>query len=242
LDNSLGYNTLSPTSEKITAIYNQIWQDSKHDLAQGLIEPDPVPDATSSRWGVSMIIRPTGDVADVLEAVALRLTEFTGRKQAVYNRESLHTTLRSIESYRFNVPDKDENVHKYLSILKEVVPPYGPIRILYKGLTADKTGVLAQGWPMGDALQNIRSAFYSKLQEYNLLSGPEAHHIRELAHASLVVFSKPLQHPQLLVEFVENNRQTEYGIAIVESVEIVRYKKAEFNIELITLGKVFLGR
>lgn len=231
---------LSSSIEKITLNYNKLWEDSKYDLAKGFVESDPEPCAGSARWGISAVIRITGGLANVLEKAAIGLTEFTGRQQVVYNTTNLHTTLRSIEPYRIDITDNDERVQAYTQILRAIAQQYNSFRILYKGLTANKTGVLVQGWPIGDDFQAIRLAFHSKLHDHHLLSGPEDQNLRQTAHTSLIVFSSPLPYPKLFVEFIETNRHLGYGIMTVTSFEVVRYKRTASDVELVTLEKISL--
>jgi hypothetical protein len=234
----------SPSShlKEMASIYDNLWENSRGDLIRGLVELDPVPDTNNTRWGVSAVARIKGRTAEVLETVALQLAEFTGKRQVVYSSADLHTTLYSIEPYRLNVADDDDRVHKYLELLKTIAQEYPPVRIAYKGLTANKTGVMAQGWPVDTDFLTIRSLFHDKLRECNLLNGFEGRNVRQTAHASLIVYSQPLQFPTSLVEFIENNRQTEYGTALIRSIEVVRYQRTAFDVKLITLGQVFFGK
>src|SRR6185312_11528690 len=150
---------------------DKLWEDSKDELARGLVEPDPVPLTGSNLWGVSAIVRPHKYTANGLEKVALQLTTFTDQQQIVYDTTTLHTTLRSIEAYRSDIDHHDEKVHAYIEILQTLARQFEPLQIFYQGLTANKTGILAQGWPIGEKFQALRQAFHQKLDDAHLLSG-----------------------------------------------------------------------
>ena len=152
----------------------------------------------------------------------------------------MHTTVRSIEFHWPGVTGEDAAVRAYAEILDEIAGHCGSIRIAYRGLTASVGGVLAQGWPVGDELYDIRRAFREKLSGRGLSGGPEAERNRRTAHASLVTFAETPRYPKALVEFLECNRRTPYGVAGFDSVEAVRYERTKYAAEPVTLSKVAL--
>ena len=232
---------VSSNIERIRLDYERLWMNSKDALIHGHIEPDPAPDDTSRRWGISAVIRPREQAAITLEKTARQLSKFTGDKQVIYTGASLHTTLRSIEFFRSHVTHDDDRVRKYIDILQEIVRGYNAFNVLYQGLTANKTSVIAQGWPLSDDLQKIRVEFHRQLGNAGLLTGPETQGVRETAHASLVVFTHPLEDPRSLVDFIEDNRETQFGYVNIDQIDVVRYMRTDTDVELVTLGTVFLG-
>lgn len=66
-------------STAIRADYDRLWNTAKDALVQGAIYPDPVPNATSSRWGISAIVRPTGTILAILEELVEQLSTWTGK-------------------------------------------------------------------------------------------------------------------------------------------------------------------
>ena len=192
-------------------------------------------------WGVSAILRPTGDVAATLADVSETIAGFTGKRQTLYGPSNLHTTLRSIEFYRSGVTDNDAAVRAYAEILAGIAGRYSSIHIAYKGLTASVGGVLAQGWPVGNELYKIRHAFQRELSDRGVSGGPEAERTRRTAHASLVTFAETPCYPEALVKFIEANQRTPYGVASFDSIEIVRYERTKYAAEPVTLSKIILG-
>jgi len=226
--------------KRITADYQKMWNESKDQLQTGNIDPDPVPDNTSRRWGVSIVIRPTEPVLSRLSNVVQELAEFTGNEQVLYGQSNLHTTLRSIEFQRLEVDENDEKVQEYIKALEAVVKKFGPIRITYKGLTANRGGVMAQGWPVDDTLQDIREAFHGEIEKRGLLGGPEEINVRQTSHASLIVITHPLANPLGLVEYVEKNRETDYGTSEATSIDLVRYRRGDASVSLVVFASLHL--
>ncbi len=230
--------TVDPT-ELIRRDYHGMWVNARSRLAEGRIQPDPGSKETIKKWGLSAVLSPTGNIADTLVGVADELAVHTGRSQVVYDHTDLHTTLRSIEFHQPTIAT--DKVQTYTDILHEVAQGYGPFSVSYRGLTATPTGVLAQGWPDDDSLQNLRLAFHRRLESYGLLSGPETIWLRVTAHASLVVFASSLLNPLSLVRYVEGNKHTNYGTAIYNSIDLVYYNRTRYHAGLVRVGRVALG-
>lgn len=226
--------------ERITSDYQRMWSESKDQLRKGDIDPDPVPDNSSRRWGVSIVIRPTEPVLSRLTDTANEIAQFAGDEQVIYDQSNLHTTLRSIEFQRLEVDENDEKVKQYEEALRVVVEKFGPIKITYKGLTANRSGVMAQGWPVDDTLQEIRDAFHTELEKRGLLGGPEETAVRQTSHASLAVFTHPLVDSEKLTDYVANNRDTDYGTCEISQIDLVRYRRAETSVSLVVFATLEL--
>ena len=153
----------------------------------------------------------------------------------------MHTTVRSIEYYRTDVALDDARVVEYARILGNVARHSRPFRMHYAGLTADRRGIMVQGWPLGHDLQHLRESFHASLLADGLMTGPEADFIRRTAHLSLVVFTNPLSDSRGLVKFVEQHRTTDYGVSEASSVELVRYRRTETGAELVPLASIGFG-
>lgn len=227
--------------KRITADYERMWNESKDQLKAGDIDPDPVPDNTSRRWGVSIVIRPAEPSLSRLTKAAHEIAELAGSKQIIYDQSNLHTTLRSIEFQRLEVAASDAKVQQYKEALQTVAANFGPISIAYKGLTANKSGVMAQGWPANDTLQDIREAFHTELQNRKLLGGPEEASVRQTSHANLAVFTHPLAYPETLAEYIKRHRDTDYGTMTITSIDLVRYKRTETDVKLVVFTSVRLS-
>lgn len=223
--------------EVIAADYLRMWNESKDQIAVGAIEPDPVPDNSSRRWGVSIIFRHTEPVLSKLIAAVNEIKSFVGDGHIIYDLSNLHTTIRSIEFQRLEVDEHDPKVLQYEKALKAVAAKCNTIKISYKGLTANRSCVIAQGWPIDNVLQEIREAFHQELEKRGLLGGPEETSVRQTSHASLVVFTHPLKNPQGLVEYIERNRETNFGSCEIDTIELVRYRRTEDAVRLVVFSK-----
>ena len=179
-----------------------------------------------------------GDVASQLMEMIAQLSRWTGKEHVFYTQTSLHTTICTIEFYRSPIEEDDESIHLYVDSLKEICRQFAPLQVRYQGLTAIQTSILVQGWPLDESLQKLRLAFHDQLRKRNLLYGPEKEQVRELAHASLISFSGALLAPQQCVSFIEEHRETNFGVASASSLEIVRYQQTVQGVEPTPLATV----
>jgi hypothetical protein len=217
---------------RLGPIYDQMWTDAAPELAAGHIDSDVVPQDGSRRWGVSAVVLPTTPVRDRLEDAAEQLGRRAGTNHIFYDRSNLHSTLRSIEFYRSDLTTADPRVATYICLLRDLASRFASIPILYKGLTATKTGVMAQGWDIGGVVQDFRLEFHDLLRACDLLTGPEAQAVRQTAHASLMVFTGELLHANALADFIALNRQTDYGISVSMQINLVIYVRTKSTVAL----------
>ncbi len=205
--------------------YDRLWTLTKDQLARGEVTFDPIPDATTRRWGISVICHFESALASNLERITQQLAQFSGPEQFFYTPATVHTTVSALEFYRAPITPDDERVQRYCTILQRIARQCAPFEIRYQGLTATPIGVLAQGWPLDDGLQSLRHSLREQLRAHALLTGPEQEEPRQIAHASLIVFSAPLQQPTELATFIEQNRTTYLGTTTINRLELVRYER-----------------
>ncbi|GLV55514.1 hypothetical protein KDH_23580 [Dictyobacter sp. S3.2.2.5] len=203
-------------------IYDRFWREAREPLARGEVRPDPIPGVESQRWGVSVIMRLRGEAAERLTGVIDELAHWTGTRHLRYQAANLHTTLQTIELYRPSISADDEYIQQYRRVLRQVATQFPPLQIRYQGLTANQMSVMAQGWPVDETLRQLRETFHARVRAEKHLPGPG---IRDLAHASLIVFSGPLLDPAGCVSFVEGQRQSDFGTATIDRLELVQYQR-----------------
>ena len=228
-------------TEPIRAGYDHMWAVGKVDLAKGIIDVDPVPDASTKRWGISAILRLPLTFGKGLQPLIDTLTSLTSPGHTVYDPTTLHITLRSIEFFRDDISESDPALTTYSRLLRELAPSFSGLGLQFAGLSANRVGVILQGYPVDGELQYLRQQFHHRLAEAGLHQGPEQQSPRLNAHASLVVFGGPLGNASALVEYVANNRRTSYGQIEVTGVDLVRYHRGERSIRIETLERISFG-
>ncbi|AUD06695.1 hypothetical protein CWM47_35530 [Spirosoma pollinicola] len=218
-----------------------MWSIGKPDLLRNDIDGDPVPDATSKRWGVSAILRLPAPFGESLDGLLTQLRAYTGEGHTFYNPMTFHITLRSIEYFREPITPDDRWVNIYRQLMRQLTPNALDLSIRFAGLSANRVGVILQGFPATDQLQALREQFHELLAHHELLQGPEQNQPRINAHASLIVYgTSRLAKPEALVDYIEQHRSTDYGQVNPISLELVRYEKRPESVTIVTLERLTL--
>ncbi|MVM33438.1 hypothetical protein GO755_25605 [Spirosoma sp. HMF4905] len=228
-------------NESIQTGYDQMWMVGKKDLAQGIVDVDPIPDATSKRWGVSAILRIPTIFGESLLPLIDTLKTKTGSRHTFHDTATFHVTLRSIEFFRKDVPDGDFAVCTYSKLLQELAPQFSPFGIRFAGLSANRVGIILQGYPVDAQIQLFRQQVHQHLANHQFLQGPEQQNPRLNTHISLVVFGGPLKNGQDLIQYVDQHRRTGYGQMEASSIDLVRYERDERSVKIVTLDRFALG-
>jgi hypothetical protein len=208
--------------------YQRMWESARDTLATGMVNVDPPPVDGGTRWGVSLILQPAEEIATALLAEVMRLRAYLGSNHIFYGADNLHTTVRTIEGYRDQVPADDASIATYVELAQQLGQRFLPFTIDYCGLTANAGSILAQGWPHDANIQTFRRAMHESLAERGLVRpGPELRGPRRAAHATLLLFSGPIDRPEALVRYVEASRDKHVGTSTVDALQVVRYRRTE---------------
>lgn len=183
---------------------------------------------------------PGSAVAAGLAGAAERIGRWAGGHQVVYGPELLHTTVRSIEGFRGVVAPGDPAVEHYAQALEEEARGC-ELAIRYAGVAPTRSGVLAQGWPVADSLEALRARLHSRLADRAPVPGPESEDPRDLAHASLMLFTGTLSDTEATVAALEAHRLTDFGVACFDAVDLVRLERGPTYARIVPLRRVELA-
>lgn len=231
-----------PVYDSLQNGYDRMWEAGRADLEAGNIDADPVPTATSLRWGVSVIATVASPLATTFEALADRCRHLCGENHTFYNQTNLHVTVRSCEFHRFGVLQNDPAICVYQTALADVCRYHEPFEIAFCGLNANRTGLIGQGYPLSETLQALRGELHNRLVDLDFQPGPEENGVRHTAHTSIVVFGGPVTDPAGLCGWVRANRETWYGTARVTHLLLVKYNRTAYDVKPIPLAEFALGK
>jgi 2'-5' RNA ligase len=230
--------TENPTIDPVSRDYERLWISARQDLARGQISPDPIPVVGGPRWGISAVVRPNLDLSTRLTTVAEELGPLGGHGQLILGPGELHVTIRTLETYRETVGAGDPAVHLYAQLLRAVVSRVGPPPISFRGLTANHSGVFVQGWPTDDTLTRLRTELQDATVDAGLAVGPEEDTPRVTAHMTVMMFREPPIRPAALVQYIEENRYTDYGTLLPTDCDLVRYRLTNTRLHVISLQNI----
>lgn len=222
----------------LDATYDALWRQGLRALSKGAVEPEPLPLAGTTRWGISAVLRPRPWSPALVECAAA-VAACVGTAGVVYDERGLHVTLRAIEGFREPLAPDHADVRAYRNAVADGARVTAPLRVRFAGLTATSGGVLVQGWPC-PALQAFRHALFDRLAASGLASrGPETSPdtIRRTAHASLALFEGPLADAAGLAGLIGAHRSTAFGEWVFPEVWLVGYRRSAGRVALVEYGR-----
>lgn len=230
-----------PSYARVQDGYNRMWKAGRLDIEGGNVDADPIPTATSLRWGVSILATIAPPLAATLEALAADCQYLCGNNHTFYKRATSHVTVRSCEFHRVNVARDDPYIRAYRTVLADVCREHNPFEIAYCGLNANRTGIISQGYPLSEALQALREAIHKRLAKRGVRHGPEAEKVRQTAHTSIAVFGGAVADPAKLYGWIEANRETWCGITCITHLSLVRYDRSAYDVRLVPFATFALS-
>lgn len=221
--------------------YDDLWASFVERLPESETSAAPLGSGRGNvRRGVGAVLRLTGGVASSLEGAARTLAGLVDEETIPFGAPDLHTTVHALEAR--GGEDVDEAAaRRFAETVLDVAPRYDRLCVRYEGLTAGPTGILAQGWPVGEGLRDLRREVARRLDARDLPAAVGPGRVRRTAHATLVTFVEPLRDPARLADFVGSNRGTVYGTANFSSMDVIRYDFVGSRAELIPLARIPLG-
>ncbi len=222
----------------LKTIYDRIWSGARDKALANNMACDLPPDIGETRWGLSLILRVPflPGIAEICPS----LIERAGTGHFCYDSSNFHMTLRSIEGYRGDIPGGDQRALLYAERVAGVLPELRGLSIDLKGLTCGNSSVLVQGWP-SIGLQAFRVALFRALEGIEIsVPGGEisAERVRNTAHASLLLLNAPLADPAGFADFIDQNRDRNFGAFTPEVAELVFYRRTRRETFVETLASL----
>jgi hypothetical protein len=190
-------------------------------IQQGLHQRESPP-VDGGRWPLSVVLRPDHAAAERLEQA---MAEVEGLAGAGHFRTgiagSVHFTVRVLERYREAVGDQDEAVQRYARAMSRAAREVEAIELDLVGLTLAPGSVMACAGPVDNNTDTLMDLFKDQLGDDAWL---EAGFSRDICYANILHFAADIAQPAELVEWVAQRRELDLGRAVMDTVELVRFR------------------
>jgi 2'-5' RNA ligase len=205
----------------LAAHYNTLRQAALPRLALGAAELDTLLDsALDTRRGLTVLARPPAAITAAVEALLVDFSRIEPA-QYYYPATDLHLTILSLISAHAGFSLAAIEPAAYVQAVGEALQAAAPFAIRYAGLTAVPGGVLVQGFPQDEGLQNLREALRAHFRHAGLAHSIDQRYRLQTAHSTVIRFRRPLANPARLVAALERSQQTFIGTFEVSTVELV---------------------
>lgn len=226
----------------MTTKYDALWDGALDAFAKNEVARDPclLDPSRDARRGLTVLGR-LGE--EVSERICAFLDE--GRSlepdQYYYPRQDFHLTILSIITCRDGFDVARLHKQAYLELIAEAVARAGPIRVLFKGITASSACVMVQGFPLNDDLAVLRGQLRQRFKASGLEHSIDQRYTLDTAHSTVIRFKAPFADQARFVEYLKKYRDSEFGAAEIPQIEFVHNNWYMSNSMVSRVGLFTLG-
>ncbi|AMR26491.1 hypothetical protein A0257_04805 [Hymenobacter psoromatis] len=219
----------------LQATYDALRQAALPRLARGEADLDLLLDSPQdTRRGLTLLARPPAAIAAALVEMMAEF-QLIEPAQYYYPPADIHLTILSLISCYPNFKLSEINPISYCSALSRIIQFIPIFRLTYQGLTASAGGILVQGFPQGDGLDELRATVRSLFQHTDLHHSIDKRYRIQTAHSTIIRFTSPLQNPAKLLANLQKYECHFFGAFEVNKLELVYndwYQRAENTVVL----------
>ena len=192
-------------------IYDDIWREGAAAITAGACELDDLIDSPDdTRRGITLVFRPSEGVLDSYSEFLQQVRELEP-EQYVYSGSEIHTTALSIVTCAEDFDLARVDLASYERVIASCAVEVEPFEIGFRGLTASAGCVMAQGFPVDDTLEHLRSRLREAFRGSALRHTIDARYSIATAHSTLVRFRQPLKDPAAFIDLLKRHRDTDWG-------------------------------
>lgn len=205
----------------LAAHYQQLFKQSAKAILNHNYKLDlTIDDATDSRYGITLLIRPPEAVKNKIQSFLDQLKKVDDT-QYFYPNSDIHITVLSIISCYEGFHLNQIEIEKYKTIINEHLPLLSNLEIDFNGITASDSAVMIQGFPSNDSLNNFRNTLRDAFKNSPLEQSIDSRYTLFTAHNTVCRFRKPIADTAKFISILEKYRQQDFGTFTVNEVELV---------------------
>ena len=200
--------------------YDAIWNRSLDAIREGSIDCDPrLALGPDPRRGLTVIARPDAVLASRFEHLLDQLCEIESG-QYRHPLADMHVTILSLFTVCEDYHGQLARCEDYRAAVRDAVQGVPSFEIEFRGITASRGAVLAQGFPRDGAIDALRERLRTQLRARGLDASLDQRYKLVTAHATLLRFMRPLTQPERFAEALAGLRDAPLGLTRVQSVEL----------------------
>jgi len=206
----------------LQARYDAIWESAAPALRAGDADLDlRLAAGDDARRGLTVIARPDAALA---ARFAQLLDELDALAPGQYRQPEadMHLTILSLftvcEAYRVQL----QRLDGYRDAVASALAGMPLFEIDFRGVSASRGAVLAQGYPRDGTLDAVRERLRGALRERGLDGALDRRYRLVTAHVTLLRFVRPLAQPARLADAIEALRGAPLGTLRVTQMDLVQ--------------------
>ncbi|MGZ0015958.1 2'-5' RNA ligase family protein [Yeosuana sp. AK3] len=201
--------------------YDNLYHAAIDSIENDTYETDSLINSLSDkRLGVTLIIRPSQQVKSNIQTFLKALKEFDS-SQYFYPNSDIHITVMSIISCYDGFNLNKISISDYVSLVKKSLQNIEAFNLHFKGVTASKAGIMIQGFPDNEILNNLRDQLRNNFKNSSLEQSLDKRYAIQTAHATVVRFRHELKNKMSVLKTIQEYKNHDFGIFTVHELEFV---------------------
>jgi len=201
--------------------YDNLYHAAIDSIENDTYETDSLIDSINDkRLGVTLIIRPSQQVKNNIQTFLKALKKFDS-SQYFYPNSDIHITVMSIISCYDGFNLNKISISDYVSLVKKSLQNTEAFNLHFKGVTASKAGIMIQGFPQNDTLNNLRDQLRKNFKNLPLEQSLDKRYSIQTAHATVVRFRYELKNKMDVLKTIHEYKNHDFGIFTVHELEFV---------------------
>jgi len=186
------------------------------------------------RRGITLLARPNATICFKINEILQEISSFEPH-QYFYPQQDFHITIMSIISCYSGFSLDKICIEDYIKLIKKSISKIDNFSIHFKGISLNPSGILVNGYPKDNSLNNLRNSLRKNFRQTDLEQSLDQRYALKTAHGTVLRFQHRLKQQENLIEFIEQHLATDFGTFEVKNLELVFndwYQKAENTILL----------
>ena len=221
----------------LTRHYKELYESSIKKIGKGDYQTDSLIDSPfDKRFGITLLIRPPQEIKNEIEPFLEELKQIDS-SQYYYPNSDIHITVMSIISCYEGFQIDQISVSDYSNLIKQSLKGIDKFKIKFQGITASDLGIMIQGFPENEMLNNMRNNLRTNFKNSNLEQSIDKRYTIQTAHATIVRFRKELQNNKAFLAGIEKYKNYDFGSFEIKELELVFNDWYQREQNSILLGK-----
>ncbi len=221
----------------LTRHYKELYESSIEKIEKDVYQTDSLIDSPADkRFGITVLIRPPQKVKDKIELFLEELKQIDP-SQYYYPISDIHITVMSIISCYEGFRLDQISVSDYSNLIKQSLKGIDKFEIKFQGITASDLGLMIQGFPENEMLNNMRNNLRTNFKNSDLEQSIDKRYSIQTAHATVVRLRKELQDKKAFLAKIEQYKNYDFGSFVVKELELVFNDWYQRKKNSILLGK-----
>ena len=205
----------------LTEHYKELYKSSIRSIENEDYKTDLLIDSPADRrFGITLLIRPPENIKNRIQ-VFLKDLKQVDPSQYYYPNSDIHITVMSIISCYEGFQLDQISISNYIDLIKESLSGIHRFEIKLKGITASNSGIMIQGFPENDNLNNLRNNLRTKFKNSDLEQSIDKRYSLQTAHSTVVRFRTKLQNKNEFLKIIESCKIADFESFEVKEVELV---------------------